>query len=128
MQSRREPSPPRRPKLPACPSCPCHDSCSQRRSTPQDRRFHFPIDAALTNLLQSIYLYNPHETGERDVIKKLPISTVRAELRNIVDDLYADAGAIIITRNEKAMAVLISYEDFRRIETIFTLPEPAPAH
>lgn len=63
------------------------------------------------------------------MIQKLPITTVRNELRDIVDGLYANDGAVIIERNTKPMAVLISYEDFLRIETILlTQPEPIPVH
>ena len=61
------------------------------------------------------------------MIEKLPISTVRSDLRNIVDELYAKSGAVIIERNGKAMAVLISYEDFRRVESMLVAPEPIPA-
>lgn len=50
------------------------------------------------------------------MIDKLPISVVRNQLRDLVDDLYAGNGAVIITRTEKPMAVLISYDDYLAIE------------
>ena len=54
-----------------------------------------------------------------DTIQSLPISTVRTELRDIVDALYARAtGAVIITRNGKEMAVIISYEDWLSAEPL----------
>lgn len=47
-----------------------------------------------------------------------PISEIRNNLRNLVDDLYAENGAVIIQRNGKPMAAMISYDDFLAVERI----------
>lgn len=46
----------------------------------------------------------------------ISISEVRNKLRDLVDELYAGNGAVIVERNGKPMCAMISYDDFLAIE------------
>ena len=46
----------------------------------------------------------------------MPISEVRQKLRDLVDQAYADNDRVIVERNGKRMAALISYEEFLAVE------------
>ena len=58
----------------------------------------------------------------------MPISEVRNGLRDLVDRVYANDARVIVERNGKRMAALISYEEFLAVEPVLMKLHPdAPA-
>lgn len=60
------------------------------------------------------------------VMEALPLATVKAQLSSLVDQVEDTHDRVLITRNGKAAAVLISPEDLESLEaTLEILSDPA---
>ena len=55
------------------------------------------------------------------------VSDVRSDLSNLVVELYAKNGAVVIARTEKPMAAMISYEDYLAVEETLRERHQQPA-
>ena len=49
------------------------------------------------------------------VQQQMQMTEVRNSLRDLVDRLYRDGGAVIIERSGKPMAVLLSYDNYLEV-------------
>jgi prevent-host-death family protein len=57
--------------------------------------------------------------------KTLPISEVKARLPELVTDVQEHDGEVVVTRNGKPAAILVSYEEYERLkETLDVLSDP----
>lgn len=60
------------------------------------------------------------------VMETLPLATVKAQLSNLVDQVEDTHDRVLITRNGKPAAILISPEDLESLEeTLEILSDPA---
>jgi len=56
--------------------------------------------------------------------KTLPISEVKARLPELVTDVQEQDGEVVVTRNGKPAAILVSYEEYERLkETLDVLSD-----
>jgi prevent-host-death family protein len=59
------------------------------------------------------------------VSKTLPISEVKARLPELVTDVQTREGEVVVTRNGKPAAILLSYEEYEQLkETLDVLSDP----
>jgi antitoxin YefM len=58
--------------------------------------------------------------------KTLPISEVKARLPELVNGLAARENEIVVTRNGKPAAVLVSYEEYERLKDTLDVLSDAP--
>ena len=60
--------------------------------------------------------------------KIMPMTKVRWNLRDVIDRAYAANTRLIVERNGKRVAAIISYEDFQAVEPMLSELHPdAPA-
>jgi len=57
-------------------------------------------------------------------MKEVPVTQARADLSNLVNEVVYNQERITLTRHGKALAVLVSPEDARRLEEMPDMPEP----
>ena len=70
-------------------------------------------------------LVNVSVTPGREMAKTLPISEVKARLPELVTGVEQREEEIVVTRNGRPAAVLVSYAEFERLkETLDVLSDP----
>lgn len=61
------------------------------------------------------------------VQQQMQMTEVRNSLRDLVDRLYRDGGTVVIERNGKPMAVLLSYDNYLEVRQFLEDLKKEPA-